>query len=112
MLKLCHGNTYELTYNIKNSDGSIKVLDGTTVLKYEISKRVNSAPLLQFTSADPELDITAPTSGIITIKLDNTTINTLKDGTHYHELWQVNAVGDPTTLMAEKIQIQEKLITN
>lgn len=110
MLELSQGNEYTLTYNVKNADGSAKDLSGSLQLKYELAQKKQSAPLIQFTLSDAELDITDAINGIITVNLKPIQLNQLEEGTHYHELWQVNAVGESTTLMAEKLTIYSKLI--
>lgn len=107
MLQLSQGNEYSLTYTIQNEDGSSKDLTGSLELKYELSNKKQTAPLIQFTLADAELTFANDT---VTVKLSNTLLNTLKEGSHYHEIWQTNAIGQATTLMAEKITISSKLI--
>lgn len=110
MLELSKGNTYTLTYNIKNSDNSIKDLTGTTELKYKLSFRVDSDPLIEYSLLDPEINITNPANGTITVDLSSTVLNALRVGTKYHELWHVNDLGDPTTLMTEKLKLNDRLI--
>lgn len=111
MLTLSQGNTYTLTYNVRNADGSIKPLDGSLTLKYELAKRVDSNPLIQFTEDDPELVIVDALNGKLQVHLKPEKLNTLNDGIHYHEIWQENVIGEKTTLMAEKLKIQQRLIT-
>jgi hypothetical protein len=101
------GNTYSITYSIKNTDGSSKDLSGTQELKYGLSRRRNTTELLSYTLDDSELSIAGSD---VTIKLVNSVINPLPEGSYYHEMWQVNALGDPTTIMSEKISIASKLI--
>lgn len=110
MLTLSHGNTYNITYNIRNLDGSIKPLDGSLAIKYKLAKRVSSTPLIEFTLSDAQLEITDSANGKLVLQLYPEHLNSLRDGIHYHELWQENAVGEKTTLMAEKLEIQERLI--
>ena len=110
MLQLSQGNEYLLTYNVTNSDGSAKDLSGTLELKYELSARKQTAPIIQYTLTSPEVNITDAANGQVTVKLSSTALNQLKEGSHYHEIWQTNAIGQPTTLMAEKLTISSKLI--
>jgi len=110
MLSISHGNKYQLIYNVKQPDGNIKDLTGTLELKYQISKRVNKPAIFQFTLADPEVSITDAVNGQITITLTSTIINQIPAGSYYHEIWQTNALGDPTTLLAERLDILDKLI--
>lgn len=110
MLQLSQGNSYNLTYNVKNEDGTTKVLEGTLELKYELSNRKQNLPIIQYSLSDVELNITDAANGVIVVTLNNTVLNQLKEGSHYHEIWQVNAIGQATTLMAEKLGISSKLI--
>lgn len=107
MQTISQGNTYVITYSIKNLDDSDKDLAGTLELKYGLSRRKNTAVLVGYSLTDTELNISGSD---VTIKLDSSVINPLAEGQYYHELWQVNALGDPTTLMSEKITIASKLI--
>ncbi len=110
MLELSHGNSYIITYNVTNLDGSPKDLSGTQELKYELAKRDTSDPLIQYTLTNSEIEITDAVNGVIVLKLANLVLNNLGEGTHYHELWHVNALGDPNTLMSSKLKITNKLI--
>lgn len=110
MQKLSQGNEYTIVYTVYNEDGSIKDLSGTLQLKYQLAKRKTEVPFISYTLTDPELTITDPSNGKISIHLSSDELNLLNEGIHYHEIWQVNALGQPTTLMAEKIEIFAKLI--
>ena len=110
MQTLSHGNTYQILMNIKNSDGSVKDLSGTLELKYALALRKDTTPLVQYSLSDAELAITNASQGVVTLTLSNTVLNTLPERQYYHELWQINALGDPTTLMGESLYISEKLI--
>jgi len=110
MLILNQGNTYTLNYTVKNSDGTVKNLTGTQELKYEMSRRVNSTPILQYVLADVEVSIVDPVNGNIQIKLSPEVLNSIKVGNYYHELWQINATGDKLTLMTSNVTIQDRLI--
>jgi len=107
---ISHGNSYKWTFNIKQPDGNIKDLTGTLKLKYQIAKRVQNLPIIQYTLVDPELNISDPLLGKITLDLASTTINTIPAGSYYHEIWQVNALGEPVTLLAERLNVVDKLI--
>lgn len=110
MLVLNQGNTYTLEYAVKNADGSAKNLTGTQELKYEMSRRVNSAPVLQYVLSSAEVSIVDPVNGKVQVKLSPEVLNTIKVGKYYHELWQVNAAGDKSTLMTSDVTIQDRLI--
>lgn len=107
MLVLSHGNKYTLTYNVKNSDGSDKDLSGTLELKYSISRKKQTPPLVEYTLPSSNLSII---DSKVIVKIQSGTLNALPEGAYYHELWQINALGDPTTLMSEKFNISSKLI--
>lgn len=110
MLELSHGNSYTITYNVTNLDGTPKDLSGTQALKYELSKRDTSDPLIQYTMDSSTLNITDNINGVIVLNLTSDVLNKLSEGTHYHEIWHVNALGDPNTLMSSKLKIVNKLI--
>jgi len=107
---ISHGNSYKWTFHIKQPNGDAKDLTGTLQLKYQIAKRVKNSPIVQYTLSDAELNISDPTLGKITLDLSSTTINTITAGSYYHEMWQVNALGDPITLLAERLDVVDKLI--
>jgi hypothetical protein len=107
MLTLNQGNTYSLTYNIKNSDNTDTDLLGTTELKYKLARKKQTAAVLEYVLTDAELSFT---DSAISIEITSTALNLLEEGSYYHELWHVSASGDPRTLMSEKIAISSKLI--
>lgn len=110
MQTLSQGNSYTLTVAIRNADNSIKSLVGTSELKYQLAERKHKAPIIAFDLSSPELQITDPAGGQIAVTLTSDNLNKLREGAHYHELWHVNALGQATTLMAEKLDISSKLI--
>lgn len=110
-LTVSQGNTYEITYNIKNEDNSIKDLSGTITLKFALSKRKHSAELLSYLlGTNAELTIPAPTLGQVLLKLPSTALNLLEEGLYHYEIWQINALSQPTTLVSEEVLIVSKLI--
>ena len=111
MLELSHGNTYHITYRVKNLDGTNKNLTGTQKLVYKMARRVDSEPLIEFVlGVDDEISIIDEEEGLVLLKLVNPILNTLREGTHYHEFWHINALGDPNTLMENKVFIKQQLI--
>jgi len=107
MQELSQGNTYHLTFRVLNKDGSEKDLSGTQELRYAISKRKNTKPLIEFSLGGSEISYSGSD---VTIKIVNPVLNSLLEGSYHHEIWQVNALGDPTTLLSEKLSITSKLI--
>ena len=110
MLELCQGNIYKLVISVKHADGTIKSLVGTTELKYQLASRTTTTPLISFVLTDDELTIVDPINGIVHILISSEVLNTIKNGTYHHELWQVNSTGSPTTLMSERVSICSRLI--
>jgi hypothetical protein len=110
MLELSQGNEYVLTYSIKNQDGSVKDLSGSSELKYEMAKRKVTSPIIAYTLADAELILSDAAQGKVQLTIRKEDMNLLSEGSYYHEIWHVNAIGQASTLMAEKIIISSKLI--
>ncbi len=110
MLELSQGNEYVLTYSIKSKDGSIKDLSGSQELKYGLSKRRSTPSIFSYTLDDSELVISDAAQGKVVVTLPVESMNLLPEGQHYHEIWHLNALGQATTLMAEKLSISSKLI--
>jgi hypothetical protein len=110
MLTLNQGNLYKLEYNFTNADSSPKDLTGTTELQYSLALRKNTAPIISMVLADPELEITDPVNGLVTITLTPENTKLLGEGTYYHELRHTNAVGEPVTLLTEALHVSGRLI--
>lgn len=109
MLELRQGNKYKLVYSIKNADGSPKDLSGSLQLKYELSRAKHYPANIQLTLGSG-VEITDPVNGKVEIIIEAALLSGLREGRYYHEMWQVNALGDPTTLLQEHVQIYSSLI--
>lgn len=110
MLNLSQGNSYELQYTVKNSDGTLKDLSGSLQIRYELAKARHKQPLIAYDLTGAQIVIVDAVNGRIDIKIPSTDLNNILEGSYYHEIWQVNAVGEPTTLMSEDVSISSKLI--
>jgi hypothetical protein len=112
MLEISQGNSYLLTFNIKNSDGSTKDMSGTQELKYKVARRKSSKTnILELVyGTDSQLQIIDEVGGKVTVRFEGTEFNSVPEGTYYHEMWHRDALGEPTTLVSENISVISKLI--
>lgn len=110
MMELKQGNKYTITYSVKNKDGSIKDLTSTQSLTYALGEARHKPPLLTFDSNDSRLSITDPINGVIKLVITSASLANLKEGVYLHEVRQVNALGDPSILISEKLHISSSLI--
>ena len=72
-----------------------------------MSRKKQTTTLVSYDLTNQNLNISGSD---ILVTLESSTLNALTEGAYYHEIWQVNALGDPQTLMSEKINISSKLI--
>lgn len=110
MLALKQGNDYTITYNILNENGSVKDLTGTQLLQYALSEARHKPSIIDFTNVDARLNIADAAAGKVELKLTSEDLKSIAEGTYYHEIRQTNAIGDPSIILSEKLQLTSSLI--
>ncbi len=98
-------NSYSITYEVRNSDDTIKDLTGTSELEFHLAKRKNRTPILSYTLASAELSIIDPTNGLIQVLVPDINIQDIEEGLYFQDLWQRDLFGDPITIVSDRFYI-------